>query len=169
MCSKFKPMVQVIDHKTKWVTDGITVYQFDDDDVFEKQFDMTRIVRTDKERQALFGDICPSDTVEETGIVFDMRLDDYKVKAALMLHQRGDIRSLFFVDDSLLGKVRPRKASDSYRVGLRDTKRVLYNQDMTIGVVCIAEEEVPKVMNRYKDVFIALDTMRIFGGTSEGK
>lgn len=163
---KMSPLISVVcrQRKEQWVSDGTLLYRLSADD--SVQATPTQTLEVDTQRfDSLMGAINLSDTVEATGFVFDAHLEQGNKSVALMIHTSGKVKSVFLVDTDLLKKVKPKKG-ETFVVGVKDEKRVLYNSTRTVGCLCIDDSFFSSLMDKYDDMFMALDLMRMTSGTS---
>ena len=166
--NKWPAKVSVNHRKEYWVTDGITLYRYNPlEDAFATPFDKEQSV-ADQDYNRVFGVFNLSDKVKETGLTFDMHLENGKGSAAIMKHEAGDgTHSLFLVNADLLTKVRARGKDKGFVVGTRGGKKILYNKDRTVGVCCIEDAQFATILKKYKDVFAAMMVAGVVEGEIE--
>jgi hypothetical protein len=156
---KWETVIVVISRRDReqWISDGKTLYKLSEGDDLDIKPQETHDV--DPRRfESIMGAIDPLDEVEATGFTFDAKLKSAKRNVSLMLHTHNGTKSVFLVDTDLLKKVKPKKG-ERFVVGVKNDKRILYNSTRTVGVVAVNDSFMSKLIENYKEMFMALNLM----------
>jgi len=161
---KWNPLINIVSeyHKEQWVSNGNILYRLSGDDSIDAV--PTQTYNVDPQKfEAIMGTVDHNDTVEASGFFFDAKLASGDKTVSLMIHTSNGVKSVFLIDHELLKKVKPKK-DEHFVVGVQRDKRILYNSTRTVGVVCIKDESMAGLLEKYDETFLALDLMRKFNG-----